>query len=105
MKISFNAFGEKEKRVQQIYVSATPIDLEKKYSICACKRDGDPDDMLCRMKGVTSAKNTAHTLHTVLKKYLTAHSPVTPIPPLNAKILDSPQTLLTQVTGVPYQFY
>jgi hypothetical protein len=36
--------------------------------------------------------------------YLQANSPVTPTPPLAAKILDAPQTLLTQVTGVDYQF-
>ena len=105
MKISFNAFAEKEKRVQQIFVADAPLDMDKKYTVCACEREGDPDDMLCRMKGVANAKNTAHTLHTVLKEYLTAHSPVTPTPPQNAKILDAPQTLLTQVTGVPYQFH
>ena len=57
------------------------------------------------MKGVANAKNTQHTLHSVLKAYLAANSPVTPTPPMNAKILDAPQTLLTQVTGVDYKFH
>jgi S-sulfosulfanyl-L-cysteine sulfohydrolase len=105
MHVSFNAFGEKGKRVQQITVGAAVLDLNKNYNICACERDGDPSDMLCRMKGVVNAKNTQHTLHTVLKEYLKANSPVTPTPPMNAKILDAPQTLLTQVTGVDYKFH
>ncbi len=104
MKISFNAFGEKGTRVQEILIGNAALDLDKTYSICACERDGDPDDMLCRMRNVTNTKNTTHTLHTVLKEYLATNSPVTPTPPLNAKILDAPQTLLTQVTGVNYQF-
>ena len=104
MKIAFNAFAEKGKRVQQVTVADAALDMEKTYSICACERDGDPDDMLCRMKDVVNAKNTNYTLHSVMKEYLAANSPVTPIPPVNAKILDAPQTLLTQVTGVDYKF-
>ncbi len=105
MQVSFNAFGEKGKRVQEIFVGDALLDMHKTYTICACERDGDPSDMLCRMKNVANAKNTTHTLHTVLKEYLTANSPVTPTPPMNARVLDAPQTLLTQVTGVDYHFH
>jgi 2',3'-cyclic-nucleotide 2'-phosphodiesterase (5'-nucleotidase family) len=105
MHVSFNAFGEKGKRVKEVMIGDAVLDLKKSYSICACERDGDPSDMLCRMKGVANAKNTQHTLHSVLKAYLKENSPVTPTPPMNAKILDAPQTLLTQVTGVDYKFH
>lgn len=104
MKITFNAFGEKGKRVQSVTVGDAPLNLEKNYTICACERDGDPADMLCRIKGVANAKNTAYTLHVAMKNYLKNNSPVTPTPPGNAKVLDVPQTLLTQVSGVDYQF-
>ncbi len=104
MEVSFNAFGEKGKRAQSISIGGSPLDEAKKYNICACERDGDPADMLCRIKGVSNAKNTAFTLHSVIRDYLAANSPVTPKPPLAAKILDAPQTLLSQVSGVDYQF-
>jgi len=104
MEISFNAFGEKGKRVQEVTIGGAALNMNKVYSICACEREGDPADMLCRIKGVADAKNTQYTLHSVLKAYLAANSPVTPTPPMAAKILDAPQTLLTQVTGVDYQF-
>jgi len=104
MEISFNAFGEKGKRVQEVTIGGTSLDINKVYSICACEREGDPADMLCRIKDVADAKNTQYTLHSVLKAYLAANSPVTPTPPMAAKILDAPQTLLTQVTGVDYKF-
>jgi S-sulfosulfanyl-L-cysteine sulfohydrolase len=104
MKIAFNAFAEKGKRVKEVTVAGQPLDLARTYSICACEREGDPADMLCRMKHVRNAKNTIHTLHGVMKEYLAANSPVTPVPPQNARILDAPQTLLTQVWGVDYTF-
>ena len=104
MKISFNAFAEKNKRVKTVTIGTAPLDPDKTYRICACERDGDPSDMLCRMKNVVAATNTQYTLHSVMKSYLAANSPVTPTPPGSADILDAPQTLLTQVTGVDYQF-
>ncbi|WP_276359006.1 bifunctional metallophosphatase/5'-nucleotidase [Daejeonella sp. H1SJ63] len=104
MNISFNAYGENGKRVQSAEVNGKALDPEKMYRICACERDGDPADMLCRMRGVKDARNTPFTLHSVLKEYLSVYSPVTPTPPVSAKVLDAPQSLLTQVTGVDYQF-
>lgn len=104
MRVKFNAFGEKGKRVQEVSVRNVALDPERIYTICACEREGDPLDMLCRIKNVNGAQNTPYTLHTVMRDYLKANSPVTPRPQEDADVLDAPQTLLTQVTGVEYQF-
>jgi sulfur-oxidizing protein SoxB len=104
MTVSFNAFAENGKRVQSVKIKGEDLDLNKEYSILACEREGDPDDMLCRIKGVKNAKNTTATLHSLMLEYLKTNSPVTPTPQKNAIILDGPDTLLTQVTGVDYQF-
>lgn len=104
MKVKFNAFAEMGKRVQEVIIGNDTIQLEKNYSILACERDGDPADMLCRIKGVKNAKNFQATLHSVMKEYLKMNNPVTPTPESNAIILDAPKTLLTQVSGVAYSF-
>lgn len=104
IKITFHAFGKMGERVQSIEINGQVLDENKVYSILACEREGDPDDMLCRMRKVQNTKNTPFTLHTVLKDYLKKNSPVTPTPEKNAVALDAPATLLTQVTGVDYQF-
>jgi sulfur-oxidizing protein SoxB len=104
MEVSFKAFEDLGKRVQEVKVKGLALDQNATYSICACERDGDPADMLCRIKNVADAKNTSYTLHQVMKAYLKTNSPVTPNLPLRAKILDAPQTMLSQVYGVPYEF-
>lgn len=104
MSIEFKAFDAMGSRVQKVLVKGVPLDVNAIYTVCACERDGDPADMLCRIKNVQDAKNTTHTLHQVMKDYLKNNSPVTPSLPLSAKILDAPQTLLSQVYGVDYQF-
>jgi S-sulfosulfanyl-L-cysteine sulfohydrolase len=104
LKITFRAFDEMGKRVETAEVNGQALDPNAEYSILACEREGDPEDVLCRMKGVKNAKNTKFTLHQVMREYLTANSPVTPSPQRNAVVLDASQELLTQVTGVDYQF-
>jgi sulfur-oxidizing protein SoxB len=104
MKMTFKAYEEMGKRVQSVMVGDDPLNLDKVYSIAACERDGDPADMLCRMKNVADAKNTAYTLHNTMRDYLKANSPVTPTPMGNAVALDAPKDLLTQVFGVKYEF-
>ena len=104
MEVEFNAFGEEGHRVQKALVHGKPLEMERVYTICACERDRDPDDMLCRFKGVMDTENTAYTLHEAMKNYLAKNSPVTPIPPKSAVALDAPATLLTQVHGVDYEF-
>ncbi|GMQ26975.1 bifunctional metallophosphatase/5'-nucleotidase [Algoriphagus sp. oki45] len=104
MEVKFNAFGEEGKRVQSALVHGQPLDPNRVYKICACERDGDPDDMLCRFRGVMDTENTEYTLHQAVKNYLAENSPVTPTPPNSAVALDAPATLLTQVSGVDYEF-
>ncbi len=104
MQVEFLAFGEQGKRVQKVTVGDQPLDPARMYSVCACERDGDPDTVLCRIPQVKEGKNSPYTLHQTMRDYLTANSPVTPTPHGFAKALDAPATLLTQVTGVDYQF-
>lgn len=104
MEVSFNAFGEEGKRIQSITVKGEPLDLNRTYTISACERDGDPMDMICRMSNVKNVINTPYTLHQVMLGYLAENSPVTPTPRGVAKALDAPATLLSQVSGVDYEF-
>jgi 2',3'-cyclic-nucleotide 2'-phosphodiesterase (5'-nucleotidase family) len=104
MKVEFKAFAEEGQRVQKVEINGEPLNLEKTYQILACERDGDPEDMLCRMKNVKEPKTLPNTLHQTMKEYLKAFSPISPLAKHNAVALDAPETLLTQVYGVDYTF-
>lgn len=104
MQIEFKAFEKNGQRVQKVIIDNNPLDLAKSYTLCACEREGDPNDMLCRMKSVKGGTNTDFTLHSMMKEYLQKFSPITPILRQDAKILDASQELLSQVSGVDYKF-
>ncbi len=104
LDFEFYAYKEMGQRVKSARIGNKDIDPEKIYTICACEREGDPPTTLCRMQNVANGKNTEHTLHSVMKEYLKANSPVSPLPRGNVKVLDAPQNLLSQVSGVDYEF-
>lgn len=104
MKVAFKAFEEMGKRVKEVTVNGQKLDADMMYTVSACEREGDPENVLCRIPDVKEAANTPYTLHQIMKNYLASHSPVTPTPEGNAIILDAPATMLTQVYGADYTF-
>jgi 2',3'-cyclic-nucleotide 2'-phosphodiesterase (5'-nucleotidase family) len=104
LDFEFFAFNEFGKRVKSARIGGKEIDPEKVYTMCACEREGDPPTTLCRMQNVMESENTPYTLHSTMKDYLAANSPVTPSARGNVKVLDASQQLLTQVYGVDYEF-
>lgn len=104
MEINFTINNDEGKRVNWIKVKGKAIDLEKSYTVVACERDGDPNTTLCRIENIEEPKLLGTTLHKVIEEYLAAHSPVAPKLEGRATATDAPSTLLTQLTGVGYEF-
>ncbi len=104
MEINFTIKKDIGKRLNWIKVKGEPINLEKKYSILACERDGDPDDMLCRMEKISKHGKPGYLMHDVVREYLSVHSPISPYIEGRATATDAPSTLLSQLEGYDYEF-
>ena len=104
MELNFTIENEKDKRVNWMKVKGEPIDPDRTYTVVACERDGDPDTTLCRIENVREPKVLGITLHQVIEEYLAVHSPIAPKLEGRATATDAPGTLLTQLTGVGYEF-
>ncbi|MGP8215445.1 MAG: bifunctional metallophosphatase/5'-nucleotidase [Bacteroidia bacterium] len=105
MQVTFTIKNEKGKRVQSMTIGGKPVDKDKTYTISACEREGDPDDVLCRINHVQHAIETGIDTHDAVKAYLSVHSPVSYKIEGRAIATDAPSTLLTQsLPGVDYQF-
>ncbi len=104
MEINITAGNEKGKRVNWVKVKGMPLDLQKTYRIVACEREGDPDDMICRVENVSNPQVLGYTLHDVIREYLAANSPVSPKIEGRVTATDELPTLLTQLEGYDYEF-
>lgn len=78
MNVTFNSQNEKYKRIQSITINGEPLQEEKYYTISACERPGDPEDVLCRMPNVIDVETKEYTIHEVVEEYLSLYSPVNP---------------------------
>lgn len=104
MKINFTAYNEMGKRLNWVKIKGEDIDMNKKYSVVACEREGDPDDTLCRIEKVSSARKLGETLHNIMREYLKEHPLVAPKVEDRVTASDVPQDLLSQLEGYDYQF-
>jgi sulfur-oxidizing protein SoxB len=104
MNIKFTINNEQGQRLQKVTVKGEQLDVKRTYKIASCERPGDPASVLCRIKQVTNPHNAGYSMHSVMEEYLAEHSPVSPKLEGRAQATDAPPTLLSQVSGVNYQF-
>jgi sulfur-oxidizing protein SoxB len=105
LQVTFTIGNKKGERVQEVKIKGELLDPEKTYSMTACEREGDPDNMLCRMMNVHNPVPQGILLHDILEDYLAEFSPVSPRVEGRAIATDGSPELLTQAAaGVAYQF-
>ncbi|MEY3921114.1 MAG: hypothetical protein RL634_875, partial [Bacteroidota bacterium] len=104
MEVNFTINNEQGKRVNWIKVGGAPVNMEKEYTFVACEREGDPDTTICRVEGVKAPTKLGVTLHSIIEEYLKIHSPISPKLEGRCTATDAPNTLLTQLMGVGYEF-
>lgn len=104
MEVNFTISKQMGNRVNWIKINGTPIDHLKEYKFVACEREGDPDTTLCRVDGVKTPTKSGLTLHEVIEEYLKKFSPIAPVIEGRCTATDAPQNLLTQLSGVGYEF-
>jgi hypothetical protein len=94
-------YGE---RIDSMAIGGVPVDPSRNYTFAACEREGDPDTVLCRIKGVSGATVLPLTLHQAMEQYLGKHSPVSPRIEGRVSASDLPQLMLGQLSGTDYVF-
>jgi 2',3'-cyclic-nucleotide 2'-phosphodiesterase (5'-nucleotidase family) len=105
MKLVFTMANKMGERVQEVKIQGELLQPDKHYTIAACEREGDPENMICRMMNVHHPVSQVILLHEIVEGYLASHSPISPTLEGRAHATDAPAELLTQATpGLPYQF-
>jgi S-sulfosulfanyl-L-cysteine sulfohydrolase len=104
MEVNFTIGNEPGNRVNWIKVKGKKLDMKKTYNFVACEREGDPDTTICRVDDVAEPKKLGFTLHQVIEEYLAKNSPISPKMEGRATATDAPNTLLTQLMGIGYEF-
>jgi sulfur-oxidizing protein SoxB len=104
MEINFTMGKPLGERLNWVKVGGKKLDRLKVYSVVACEREGDPEEVLCRIDGVQKPERLNALLHDVVRDYLKVHSPIAPKIEGRARATDAPSNLLSQLEGYEYEF-
>lgn len=104
MKVNFTIARKFGNRLNEVLIKGKKLDPRKIYTIVSCEREGDPKNIICRIKNVTKINRMPNLIHDVLEEYLAKHSPVSPKLEGRATATDAPANLLTQANGLNYEF-
>jgi len=105
MTLTFDSSKPKGERVIEITVGEEPLDLSRVYTISACRREGEPDHMLCRMPNLTDTEVKEYTAHEVLEEYLKEKGTIAPVRDGRAHAVDLGDNVLSQLPGTDYNFH
>lgn len=96
MKLTFEAHAAPGHRVRSIEVVGEPLRDDAKYTIAGCEREGEPVDMVCRIKGVHDAAVQPLTIHAALRSYLLAKHELRPVREGRSVAIDLPSKVFSQ---------
>lgn len=105
MEVEFYANRPKGERIESILVNGEPLEYNRLYSMSACRREGEPENMLCRMPNVTDPQIMDYTIHDVMEEYLSSHDTISPQIESRARALDLGDNVLSQLPGTNYHFH
>src|SRR5690554_4655699 len=105
MTLKFDSSKPKGERVIEITVGDEVLDLDRVYTVSACRREGEPDHMLCRMPNLTETEVKEYTVHEVLEEYLKEKGTISPVRDGRAQAVDLGDNVLSQLPGTDYHFH
>ncbi len=104
LTVVFTIGNQKGSRVRDVRINGVPLVVNKRYTMLGCEREGDPDNVVCRLQNVADARRLDALVHDVLSEYVATHSPVAPRIEGRAVATDAPADLLSQLEGTSYRF-
>lgn len=105
MQLTFNANAPKGERVQEVVIQGEPMELDKLYTMSACRREGEPISTLCRMPNTVETVVMDYTVHDLIEEYLAHFDTIAPVRDGRAVAADLGDNVLSQLPGTDYHFH
>src|SRR5579864_4906014 len=96
MTILFTAGAPAGRRVQRVQIEGSDLDLDRDYTVGGCEREGELLNIICRLPEVQEAAYLPGTIHSILKSYIKAHSPIMPKREGRVRATDLPPVIWSQ---------
>lgn len=105
MKVMAKINQPKGSRVQSIEVEDEPIQMDKEYTIASCDREGDPEDVICRIKKVKEAEILPLSVFAAIEYFLKEKKRISYEIEGRVVAMDAPKVIFSQLPGTDYTFH
>ncbi len=78
MTMTYSAKAPPGKRLISVKVNGQEVADDHLYTMAGCERDGEPLDVVCRLRGAREAKMLPETIHAAMLKHFKTHPTVAP---------------------------
>jgi 5'-nucleotidase len=96
MTILFTAGVPAGSRIKDVKINGKEMEAERTYTIGGCEQEGEVLDRICRLPGVSGVRYVPGTIHSALRAYLKAHSPIDPRREGRVRATDLPESVWSQ---------
>ena len=94
--MTFAAKEGKGHRLRTVLIAGTPLETTRHYTIAGCEREGEPLDVVCRLRGVHDVAYLPETIHEALLSFLVTHPVIAPKRDGRARAVDLPDHVFSQ---------
>lgn len=96
MRLEFAAHARPGERIRRIEIGGKELRDDARYTIAGCEREGEPLDVICRLKGVRDPKLSTLSIHEAMRQHLHAQQVLRPAREGRSGAVDLPATVFSQ---------
>ncbi|MGV3483559.1 MAG: bifunctional metallophosphatase/5'-nucleotidase [Planctomycetaceae bacterium] len=98
LEMTFEATGAPGQRLQSVRVDGEEVNPDRQYTIAGCEREGEPLDVVCRLRGTHDVEYLQPTIHQAMEQYLVEKAVIAPARQRRSRATDLPEVAFSQDT-------
>ncbi|MGN6544477.1 MAG: bifunctional metallophosphatase/5'-nucleotidase [Aureliella sp.] len=96
LDMTFEAQAAPGNRLRSVTVHGEEVEPDRKYTIAGCEREGEPLDVVCRLRGTHDVEYIQPTIHQAMEGYLREQKVIAPIRQRRSRAVDLPEVAFSQ---------
>lgn len=96
LEMTFEAQAAPGNRLRSVKVNGEEVAPDSQLTIAGCERDGEPLDVVCRLRGTHDVHYVTPTIHQAMETYLRDQKVISPVRQRRSRATDLPEVAFSQ---------
>lgn len=96
LEMRFEAKAAPHQRLRSVRIGGDEVQDDRRYTIAGCEREGEPRDLVCRLRGTHDVAYVEPTIHQAMETYLSNQKSIAPQRERRSRATDLPDAAFSQ---------